>query len=175
MEFTAHGFFWIGIGQLVQGDDQFRFAACQIKPIDSVIGRVGLIRPGVCTTGISIAGAVRLQTREIEAVGILSIGCHGVNRPFIVCDFPAFGIADHTLKSSFAPVIMNEPLLRIGGVPLQHCALLPVPGMGVCQLDEPVIVIQVDYSNADRVIGSRRAVIETGLVGQQQTSGSVPG
>ena len=52
--------------------------------------------------------------------------------------------------------------------PLQHAALLPVPGVGAAEVDPAVIILRVDHPDADRVSLRRRAAFEVDLVGEHE-------
>jgi hypothetical protein len=57
--------------------------------------------------------------------------------------------------------------------PLQHAALLPVPGARVTPLDPLVAVSRVDHADFDNVVGSRRTMLEIDLVTKNITPGGI--
>jgi len=52
--------------------------------------------------------------------------------------------------------------------PLQHAALLPVPGVGAAEVDPAVAVLRIDHPDADRVGLRRRAAFEVDLVREHE-------
>lgn len=142
--------------------------------MDAVSPGVDIIGPGICTAGIAIAGAVSIKAGKVQAVSVPAIRCDRIDRSLISMQLPSLRVAEHAQKTPLAPVIVQEPLIRVGRVPLQHCSLLPVPGPGFPQGDETLVIGQTHHANCDTVRGAWWAVIEIRLVGQQEVPRGVP-
>lgn len=52
------------------------------------------------------------------------------------------------------------------GDPLEHAALLPVPGVGGAEFDPLVFVLEIDHADLDDIVGFGGAVLEVHLIGQ---------
>ena len=152
--------------------DQFLLSGAQVHAPDAgVLGRQNVF-VGIGQAGVAVTGPRIVETAEVRRNSPARVGRQGVNGRRQRALLPGLHIQDVGDKAIPRTVVPDH----FGGrtrQPLEHRALLPVPGAAFAQLKPAVAVLEVHHADPNRVAGFGRAVLEVHLHAQSVTTGRI--
>jgi len=153
----------VGIGDsrsIFNGNNQLAFAAFQINTVNAALRRGQSVLEGVRGPRITIPRSHIINSTKIKGDCCATIRTNRINGMGNGPHLSRAYIENAANKLVPFPVVPDNLRLRTG-YPLQHTALLPVPGSCISQPDPTVIVLKVNHPYFDAIFGSWRSAFES--------------
>ena len=119
--------------------------------MNPILNRMVPVREGIRNASVAVAGTGIVQAGEVGNNCLPAFGTNRIDRLGQIAFLPGEDIHDFGGVEAFLPHIKNH-FAAAARQPLQHTALLPVPGGGFIKLHPLVIIFQVNVSQVDYVI-----------------------
>src|SRR5512146_2194714 len=133
-----------------------------------------LIAPGILQSRIAVARPMLVESREIETQGVAPVGRYRIDGQVVGTQLGTSAGAHYGNRSIAPAVVVYKEPFGVGRVPLQHRALLPIPGEGGGKRIEPTITAQPDDAHGGAVLRRWRTIVEADLMGKEQATGCIP-
>lgn len=146
-------------GDLSQGDDQLRFAGLQVDVEDTALLRGQVVGVRIGRAVVAIAGTDVGDAAEVGSHGPLPDRADAVDRVRDRASLSRRHVENMADEVVPLPIIPDRRRFR-SGQPLEHAALLPVPGDAFPEVAPAVVLFQIDHADFDDVIGPGRAMFK---------------
>jgi hypothetical protein len=159
-------------GDLGEAKEEFLLAAFHVDlPEAGVVGGE-VLSVGVGDASVAVAGAAIVETAEIGGDAVLAVGAEVVDGGGDGLCFLGLDVVDAADELVADTVVPHEAGGGLGE-PLEHGALLPVPGAGAADFLPGVFGLGVDEADADFVFGEWGAAFEADLLAEEEAAGGI--
>lgn len=147
------------------GEDELFFAGFEVDAPEAGVGGGEDVFVGVGDAVVTVAGTGVVEAAEVGGDAPFAIGTEGVEGAWEGAFFAGFDVEEVADQLAVLTVVPHDGGVGAGD-PLEHAALLPVPGVRGAEFDPFVVVLEIDHADLDDVVGFGGAVLEVDLIGQ---------